>query len=88
MPAVPAEAPPEMRAAMQAMWMQAVQHVLATTEDVGPRFAEEARRIHYGETDARGIRGQASAEEREALQEEGIEVMQLPLPAALKGPVQ
>jgi len=41
---------------LQAAWMQAVRHVLANTEDVGERFAEEARRIHYGEAEARGIR--------------------------------
>ena len=43
-------------------------------------------RIHYGESEQRGIRGQASGEERAALHEEGIEVYPLPLPAALKGP--
>ncbi len=73
---------------LQAMWLQAVQHVLKTTEDVGERFAEEARRIHYGEAEMRGIRGQASPEEREALRDEGIEVMPLPIPHGLKGPVQ
>lgn len=73
---------------LQALWMQAVQHVLKHTEDVGDRFAEEARRIHYGETDARGIRGQATREDTLALIEEGVEVMPLPLPAGLKGPVQ
>lgn len=71
---------------MQALWLQAVRHVLATTEDVGVRFADEARRIHYGDAEHRGIRGQASAEERVALADEGIEVMPLPLPAAMKGP--
>lgn len=72
-------------AQVQAMWLQAVQHVLQNTEDVGERFSEEARRIHYGETEHRGIRGQASADERAALADEGIEVMALPLPASLKG---
>ncbi len=71
--------------ALQARWLQAVQEVLRNTEDVGERFPEEARRIHYGETAQRGIRGQASAEERAELAEEGIEVMPLPLPAGLKG---
>jgi hypothetical protein len=73
---------------LQALWLATVRHMLANTEDVGQRFAEEARRIHYGETAQRGIRGQASPEEREALREEGIETMSLPMPAALKGPVQ
>lgn len=73
---------------LQAAWLQAVQHMLANTEDVGERFADEARRIHYGETAHRGIRGEASAEERQALHEEGIEVLSIPVPRALKGPVQ
>ena len=75
-----------MRPALQAQWLQAVQQVLRNTEDVGERFPEEARRIHYGETAQRGIRGQASAEDRAALADEGIEVMALPVPASLKGP--
>lgn len=75
-------------AALQALWLQAVQHVLKNTEDVGERFPEEVRRIHYGETEHRGIRGVASPEERAALADEGIEVSTLPLPAGLKGPVQ
>jgi len=61
---------------------------MAKTEDVGPRFAEEARRIHYGEVEQRGIRGQATPQERAALQEEGIETVSVPVPSALKGPVQ
>lgn len=73
---------------LQALWMQVVRHAIENTDDVGERFAEEARRIHYGETDARGIRGVASPEERHALHEEGIEVVSLPMPPALKGPVQ
>ncbi len=73
-------------ATMQHVWMEAVRQVMARTEDVGERFPEEARRIHYGEVEARGIRGQATPEQREALQEEGIEVVALPVPPALKGP--
>lgn len=72
----------------QSMWLRAVQHVMATTDDVGERFAEEARRIHYGEIEERAIRGKATREDALALQEEGIEVMSLPLPAAVKGSVQ
>jgi hypothetical protein len=75
-------------AALQAAWLKMVRHVMANTEDVGERFAEEARRIHYGESDERGIRGQASREETEALLDEGIGVMPLPIPKALKGPLQ
>ncbi len=75
-------------AAMQAAWLKMVRHVMAHTEDVGERFAEEARKIHYGESEERGIRGQASREETEALLEEGIGVLPLPVPKALKGPLQ
>jgi hypothetical protein len=75
-------------AALQAAWLKMVRHVMAHTEDVGERFAEEARRIHYGEAEERGIRGQSSREETEALLEEGIGVLPLPLPKAIKGPVQ
>lgn len=71
-----------------AMWLQAVRHVMAHTEDVGPAFAEEARRIHYGEAPERGIRGRTTSREREALIEEGIEVMPLPMPKAFEGPMQ
>lgn len=83
-----APSPDAQRQAAQAQWLQAVRHVMANTEDVGSQFAEEARRIHYGEAENRGIRGQASKEETQALSEEGIEIFSLPVPEALKGPVQ
>jgi hypothetical protein len=72
----------------QSRWMQAVRQLMDNTEDVGERFPEEARRIHYGEVEQRGIRGRASAEDTEALRDEGIEVLAVAVPAALKGPVQ
>ncbi len=73
---------------MQAQWLRAVRQMLNNTEDVGDRFPEEARRIHYGEAQERGIRGRASREDAEALRDEGIEVTALPVPEPLKGPVQ
>lgn len=73
-------------AALQGGLMQAVRAVLDSTEDVGPRFPEEARRIHYGEAEARNIRGQASAKERAELADEGIDVVALPSPKGLMGP--
>jgi hypothetical protein len=82
-PPVPAMA----EATLQAAWLKMVRHVMAHTEDVGSQFAEEARKIHYGEADDRNIRGQASREETQALLDEGIAVLPLPVPAALKGPV-
>ena len=71
---------------MQQLWLDAVRHVISRTEDVGPRFAEEARRIHYGEAAQRGIRGQATPEERAALADEGIDTVALPVPPGLDGP--
>lgn len=73
---------------LQSAWMQLVRTVLEKTEDVGERFVDEARDMHYGRTDVRGIRGQATPEQASELREEGIEVMPLPIPAALKGPLQ
>ncbi|MCM0610103.1 MAG: DUF1178 family protein [Ideonella sp. WA131b] len=73
---------------LQGAWLQAVRELVDRTEDVGERFAEEARRIHYGEAAQRGIRGRATPEEREALRDEGIETVAIPVPAAMKGPVQ
>jgi hypothetical protein len=73
---------------LQAAWLATVRHLMATTEDVGPRFAEEARRIHYGEKPQRGIRGQATQQERSALQDEGIETMAVAIPQGLEGPLQ
>ncbi|MFC5519413.1 DUF1178 family protein [Polaromonas jejuensis] len=72
----------------QAAFLKALRHVLANTEDVGERFADEARRMHYGDAEARNIRGRASARETVALLEEGIDVMPLPLPPALKETLQ
>jgi hypothetical protein len=74
--------------ALQAAWLHVVRRVLAHTENVGERFAEEARRIHYGETPERGIRGKASLAETEALLAEGIAVLPLPIPEGMDGPVQ
>ncbi len=82
--------PPEARQRrreMHAAYLKAVRHVMANTEDVGDQFADQARRMHHGELDERAIRGQATREEAAALAEEGVPVMSLPIPAALKGPV-
>ena len=75
-------------ATMQTAWMKMVRQVMANTEDVGEKFPEEARRMHYGETQERGIRGQATVAETEALIEEGIGVLPLPMPKVLKGTLQ
>jgi hypothetical protein len=83
-PAAPADAtpavmpgpaiPPEMRK----MLLELRRQVEKNCDYVGDKFAEEARKIHYGETDKRGIYGETSDEEAAALAEEGIEFGRLP----------
>jgi hypothetical protein len=46
---------------------------------VGDKFAEEARKIHFGETDARGIYGEATPEEAKSLAEDGVEFLPIPV---------
>ena len=75
--ALPAEAAKRMQALMSEM--RALQtRIKDECRDVGDGFAEEARRIHYGEVEPEGIYGQATPEEREELDEEGIPVMDIP----------
>jgi hypothetical protein len=73
-PAVAARMPAELRAALARLRAE----VERTCDYVGPAFAEEARRIHRGEAAARGIYGETSPEEAEALREEGVEFASVP----------
>jgi len=66
--------PAQMRAALVELRRQVESHC----DYVGPQFAEEARRIHYGEVDPRGIYGEATAEEAQALADEGVKFGQVP----------
>ncbi|HCL87748.1 MAG TPA: DUF1178 domain-containing protein, partial [Comamonadaceae bacterium] len=75
-------------AELQAAWLQLSRRIIANTEDVGTRFAQEARRMHHGEIEERGIRGQATAQEAAQLLDEGIAVLPLALPAAAKESLQ
>ncbi|MES2182921.1 MAG: DUF1178 family protein [Pseudomonadota bacterium] len=84
-PAGASDAPTEL-AALKAAWWRAAREAAKNAEDVGDRFADEARRIHRGEATERGIRGQASGEEVRDLLEEGVGI--LPLPPALKETLQ
>jgi hypothetical protein len=63
---------------MRAALTEIRRQVETNCDYVGERFAEEARRIHYGEVDPRGIYGEASSEESQALAEEGIEFGRIP----------
>lgn len=79
---------PESAVARQAAWLQRLRRVIESTDDVGDRFAAEARRMHYGEAEERAIRGRATKEEARALVDEGIDVVALPTPDALKATLQ
>ena len=94
-PAAPAEAGasvelglPAPGSPLQAQLLKAMRQVLASTEDVGERFADQARAMHHGEIDQRNIRGRTSPEVAMELIEEGIEVMPLPSLPALKETLQ
>jgi len=65
-------------AVMMEMVREMRRHVEENAENVGDRFAEEARKIHYEEAEHRGIYGQASPDEAKSLIEEGIAVHPLP----------
>ena len=71
-----------------AAWLEMSRKLVANTTDVGSQFAEEARKIHYGEAPERAIRGQATAKETRELLDEGIAVLPLLLPDAAKGTLQ
>lgn len=72
----------------QAHWLRAMREVLARTEDVGERFADQARAMHHGDIEQRQIRGQTTPEVAMELIEEGIDVMPLPVVPALKDTLQ
>lgn len=81
-------APAGAELSLQSAWIALAQRIVANTEDVGERFVEEARKIHYGEAKERNIRGRASAADTQSLIEEGITVLPLALPEFLKGSLQ
>ena len=75
---MPMAAMPQMPSEMVEKLREIKQHVEANSENVGDKFPEEARKIHYGEAEARGIYGKASVEEAVSLVEEGVEVLPIP----------
>jgi len=77
-PAPPAAALAAMPAELRAMLRHLRTEIEKNCDYVGADFAEEARKIHHGEAEARGIFGEASEDEAEALREEGIEIGRIP----------
>jgi hypothetical protein len=87
LPPAPPPAPPTQQMAttggpVPAQVRAVLQRIRAEVEKncdyVGPAFAEEARKIHHGESDARGIYGETTPEQAEALKDEGIEFSRIP----------
>ena len=83
MPPAPAQAPlavmspPERE--LRKKLKELREHITKNSDYVGPRFSEQARKIHYGEIEHRSIYGEASPEEAKELHEEGIEFYPLPI---------
>jgi hypothetical protein len=75
---LPAAALAAMPAELRAMLQHMRTEVEKNCDYVGADFAEEARKIHHGETEARGIFGEATEDEAEALREEGIDIARIP----------
>jgi hypothetical protein len=82
-----ASRPPAPDPAVAAVF-ERLRRTIAETENVGPRFADEARRIHYAEVPARAIRGTATDRQRRELRDEGIETVTIPLVPALAETLQ
>ena len=75
------ESTSKMMASGMAEMIRAMAEMAKNSEDVAERFPEEARRMHYGETEPRSIRGQATLDETREMLEEGIAVLPVPFPA-------
>lgn len=78
----------QLEAQVQAAFLKGMRDLMGRSEDVGNSFAEEARKIHYKEAPERSIRGQTTLDEAEALRDEGIEVMAIPMIPAFKSTLQ
>jgi hypothetical protein len=78
----------QLEAQVQAAFLKGMHDLMGRSEDVGNAFAEEARKIHYKESPERSIRGQTTLDEAEALREEGIDVMAMPMIPVFKNTLQ
>lgn len=75
-------------AALQAHMLSTLRRLVAESEDVGERFADQARAMHHGEVERRSIRGRTTPQEAIELLEEGVDVLPLPALPALKETLQ
>jgi hypothetical protein len=77
-----------LEAQVQAAFLKGMRELMGKSEDVGNSFAEEARKIHYKEAPERSIRGQTTLDEADALRDEGIDVLAMPMMPSLKNTLQ
>ena len=78
----------QLEAQVQAAFLKGMRELMGRSEDVGSSFAEEARKIHYKESPERSICGQTTLDEAEALRDEGIDVLAMPMMPAFKNTLQ
>lgn len=81
-------APGDVQRDLLRAWLDVSRALMDASEDVGSRFAEEARKMHYGEAEDRSIRGKATPQEFHELLDEGVDVLPLMVPDAVKGTLQ
>jgi hypothetical protein len=81
-------APSAQEKPIAAAWLELARRIVANSDDVGERFAEEARKMHYGEIEERAIRGKTTVDEAHALLDEGIDVLPMVLPPGVKETLQ
>ncbi len=70
--------PPQVEAEFKEQLRKFREAVVSNAENVGEKFPEEARKIHYGEAEHRGIYGQATRKEAQELAEEGVDIIPIP----------
>jgi hypothetical protein len=71
---------PVSRMDYQRLAVEVLRYIRDNSEDVGPRFAAEALKIHYGAAEKRSIRGYATEHEEETLKSEGVDFVKVPFP--------
>ena len=79
---------PQPDQALMSAWLELSRKLIAQTQDVGDQFAEEARKMHYGEKEESAIRGRTTLDEARALLDEGIDVLPMLLPHSVKETLQ
>ena len=83
-PALNRPSPETAKTNLEALGRQIQDYVEKNFDDVGPEFAKEALKIHYGAEKPRNIRGVSTEQEEETLRNEGVDFVKVPIPATTK----